>query len=314
MFTLAHLSDLHVTPIHIRRFASLSLKQSLGWLKWALQRSKQHRPEVLNVLVADLQTQQPDHVVVTGDLTNLGLEEEFPAAAGWLQRIGDGQDVSIVPGNHDAYVSIPGTSSWSCWTEYMASDTPECTSASSQNGYGGGVDFPSLRVRGSVALIGVSSARPVGLFRANGQVGVQQLEKLESLLGRLAGSGLCRVVLIHHPPTEEGLAEHRRLIDAAALREVLKRTGADLVLHGHTHRTTVSSIPGPIGPIPVVGVRSASDIGHRPNRGAQYHLYRIERRAGQRDAYRFNIAMTTHSYNEKCGLFLRDGEQEILPV
>ncbi len=312
MFTLAHLSDLHATPVRIRQIPSLSMKQALGWLEWSLQRSKQHRPEVLAALVADLRTTQPDHVVVTGDLTNLGLEEEFRAATVWLRRLGDGQQVSIVPGNHDAYVALPRAPSWNYWAEYLESDLPERTmSTPSQNGREPVFHFPSFRIRGPLALIGVSSAQPVGLLRANGQIGTRQLQELERLLGTLAGSGLCRVVFIHHPPIEEGLATRRRLTDAAALREVLKRVGTELVLHGHMHKAAFSTVPGPEGLIPVVGVRSASDIGHRPGRGAQYHLYRIEHRAGQPDRREFRIAMTTRSYNEKCGLFLHDGEQEL---
>jgi len=41
---------------------------------------------------------------VTGDLTNLALVSEFGAARERLKRLGDARDVSIVPGNHDAYV------------------------------------------------------------------------------------------------------------------------------------------------------------------------------------------------------------------
>jgi 3',5'-cyclic AMP phosphodiesterase CpdA len=313
VFTLAHLSDLHATPVSLR-WLTLSPKQALGWLKWSFRRSKQHRPEVLDALIADLRAEKPDHVVVTGDLTNLGMKEEFPGAVAWLQRLGNGRQVSVVPGNHDAYVALPQASSWGHWAEYLESDALERTTpTSAQNGCGLMFDFPSLRVRGPVALIGVNSARPVGLFRANGRVGRQQLEKLEKVLGSLADSGLCRIVFIHHPPIEEGLTKSRRLADAAALREVLKSAGAELVLHGHTHRTVLNQVPGPEGLIPVVGVRSASDIGHRPGRGAQYHLYRIERRVGVRDGRGFLITMTTRSYNEKSGLFLRDGEQDLLP-
>ena len=74
------------------------------------------------------------------------------------------------------------------------------------------------------------------------------------------------------------------LRDARALRDVLRRTGADLVLHGHGHRTTFQSVEGPEGPIPVVGARSASYLGEDPDKRAQYHVYEIEPNlaAGQR--------------------------------
>ena len=313
MFTLAHLSDLHAAPTSAPHLASLSFKQALGWLKWSWQRSRQHRPEVLEALVADLRRERPDHVAVTGDLTNVSLAEEFHAALQWLQHLGGPSLVSLVPGNHDAYVRARRTASWDYWAEYMESD-PRGPAAAGES-YLAGNDlaarFPSVRIRGPLALVGVSSALPVGVFRANGKVGAQQREKLEHVLRDLVRANLCRVVLIHHPPTNVGLSSRRRLSDAGALRAVLERVGAELVLHGHTHKTVFSSIAGPAGPIPVVGVRSASDIGHRPGRGAQYHLYRIERQNGEHSSRGFRITVSTRSYDAERGCFRHDGEQTL---
>lgn len=290
-------------PVRIRRIGSLLNKRALGWLSWRLRRSKGHRPDVLEALVADLQAERPDHVVVTGDLTNLGLEEEFFAAAAWLRQLGSRQRVSIVPGNHDAYVSVPRPSSWDYWAEYIESDAPGCASPTPSRTptSTSEIDFPTMRIRGLVALIGVCSARPTGLFCATGTVGVQQLERLEHVLRQLADLALCRVILIHHPPMEKGLSARRRLTDAVFFREVLMRAGADLVLHGHMHKTAITRLPGPEGLIPVVGVRSSSAIGRRPDQQAQYHLYRIERREGRRHAFR--ITMITRSYDPERGRF-----------
>ena len=316
MFTLAHISDLHAAPISTPRFASLSFKQAIGWLKWSWQRSRQHRPEVLEALVADLRRERPDHVAVTGDLTNVSLVEEFHAALQWLQHLGGPRRVSLVPGNHDAYIRTRRTASWEYWAEYMESDPKDSTVA--EESRLGGRDlaacFPNVRVRGPLALVGVSSALPVGLFRANGEVGARQREKLEYVLHDLAKANVCRVVLIHHPPTNIGLSARRRLADARALRTVLERAGAELVLHGHTHKTVFSSVAGPAGPIPVIGVRSASDIGHRPGRGAQYHLYRIERQNAEPNSLGFRISMSTRSYDAERGCFTRrpDEIREIL--
>jgi 3',5'-cyclic AMP phosphodiesterase CpdA len=311
VFTLAHLSDLHAAPISTPRFASLSLKQALGWLKWSWQRSRQHRSEVLEALVADLCAERPDHVAITGDLTNLSLAEEFHAALQWLHHLGGPGRVSLVPGNHDAYIRTQRTASWEYWAEYMESDPKDSTVAeeSRLGRHDLAACFPNVRIRGPLALVGVSSALPVGLLRANGKVGTPQREKLEHMLRELARANLCRVVLVHHPPTDIGLSARRRLRDAGALRAVLEKVGAELVLHGHTHKTVFSRIAGPVGPIPVVGVRSASDIGHRPGRGAQYHLYRIERRNDEPSSPGFRITMSTRSYDAERGCFRPDGEQ-----
>jgi len=311
LFTLAHLSDLHATPIPLRSVPSMSLKQTLGWLKWTLKRSKEHRTAVLDALVEDLRTAQPDHVVVTGDLTNLGIEAEFPAAITWLQRLGGPQQVSIVPGNHDTYTFSSPAVLWHHWLEYLQSDSQEQTSV--QETYPPDRehlhDFPTLRIRGPVALIGVSSAQPTNLFYANGSVGKEQLERLEQLLHSLAESGLCRVVLIHHPLSKEGIAQRRRLSDAQAVRDILQRAGADLVLHGHIHRTSVLTVPGRNNDIPVIGVRSSSAIGHKPHKQSRYHLYRIERLDPPQDSHRFRITMVTRGYDETQGCFQHTKER-----
>lgn len=266
MFTLAHLTDLHATPLPGAPLRGLALKQLLGWLSWQVRRRHVHRPEVLNGLLEDLRTEAPDHVAVTGDLTNVALEPEFPAARRWLERIGDAGFVSLVPGNHDAYVPLAFGVSWSHWRDYLASD---------EDLAGAPVEFPTLRVRGPLALVGVNTALPTGPLQASGRAGAAQLGRLERLLEKLADSGLWRVLLLHHPPTE-GAAPRRALSDAAAVRDVLAKAGAELVLHGHAHRTLLRELPGPRGPIPVVGARSGSDAGSKPGKRAQYHLYRFE--------------------------------------
>ena len=64
----------------------------------------------------------PDHVVVTGDLTNIALESEVEAARGWLAKIGSPEVVTAIPGNHDAYVRTEHASTFEHWSDYMAAD------------------------------------------------------------------------------------------------------------------------------------------------------------------------------------------------
>jgi 3',5'-cyclic AMP phosphodiesterase CpdA len=301
VFRVAHLSDLHATPPRAALPALLG-KRFFGWLSWQLRRRREHRGHVLEALVADLRREAPDQIVVTGDLTNVAGEEEFPAAREWLARLGPPERVSIVPGNHDAYVRVPRERGLALWSAYFASDAP---------GPGGAGDgFPALRVRGPLAVVGVDSAVPTPLFQARGRVGRSQLERLEDLLRRLAGSGLFRLLLIHHPPESGVVSRRRSLRDAGKLRSVLARAGAELVLHGHLHRQRVGSLPGPAGPIPVVCARSASDCGLRPARRAQYHLYEIEP-DGAGPGARFRIRMRVRGYDPQTGGFASEGERSL---
>src|SRR5580700_1459839 len=103
-FTVAHVSDPHLPPLPAPRLAELMGKRVFGYLNWTRNRHRYHRREVLDVLMSDLQAQVPDHIAITGDLVNLALEAEFAPARAWLEDIGPPERVTVVPGNHDAYV------------------------------------------------------------------------------------------------------------------------------------------------------------------------------------------------------------------
>jgi 3',5'-cyclic AMP phosphodiesterase CpdA len=275
IYTLAHLSDLHATPVEPRGVLPLLGKRALGCLSWQLRRRHVHKPEVLEALIEDLHAQAPDHVAVTGDLTNISLEDEFPAARRWLERIGDPQKVSAVPGNHDAYVRVPRARTWDLWDEWLRADDEWRDVAVP------GARFPSVRVRGPLALVGLCSAEPTLPLLAGGSLGATQLERLEAALVALRARARVRIVLVHHAPVPGMVSARRALWDAPALAAVLARTGAELVLHGHLHRQRFASLRGPEGDIPVVCVRSASDCGSKPEKSAQYHLVDVEADGGK---------------------------------
>lgn len=316
--TIAHLSDLHITPIRFRNIPWRLNKRPLAWLKWSLQRSKEHRPEVLEAVIADLEAEQPDHIVVTGDLTNIGLEDELRSAVPWLKRLGNPNDVSLIPGNHDTYTSASQATLWNYWEAYLRSDTPPPFHLTSDNPT---ALFPTLRIRDQLAFIGVCSGRPTNIFHATGLLGTGQLARLEAVLQSLKETSLCRIVLMHHPPTRAGLSKRRCLRDAEAVQHVLASAGAELVLHGHTHKTTLTSVPRQAGlaAIPVVGVRSSSARSHRPYRTAQYHLYRIEPDQALADqaldrSHGFRVTLTIRGYDTDSGRLTQVGQYALAPL
>ena len=75
-FTLAHLSDPHLTSLAAVRLRQIANKRILGYLSWRQRRRFVHRTDVLDAVVDDLKRQQPDHIAVTGDLTHIGLPAE----------------------------------------------------------------------------------------------------------------------------------------------------------------------------------------------------------------------------------------------
>jgi 3',5'-cyclic AMP phosphodiesterase CpdA len=300
ILTLGHISDLHATRVSGFPLAPLCSKRALGWLSWHLRRRRRYRTAVLEALLADLAQHAPDQIAITGDLTQIAREEEFPEAAGWLARFGPPERVSAIPGNHDAYVPVLEERGWRLWSAYLESDRD----ALAFRGDAGAL-FPSVRVRGGVALVGVCTAQPTPPFAATGRVGAAQLARLDESLARLGDAGLCRVVLIHHPPVPGLTTRRRSLRDAAAFGEVLRRRGAELVLHGHLHRTTQSALPGPAGAIPVAGVPSASHAGPSPERCAAYHLYEIEPAHGS-----FAIRRRVRAWDPASGRFTARGPEE----
>lgn len=250
--------------------------------------------------MADLARQEADHVALTGDLTNVGLPGEIEAAVPWLEALGGPDHVSLVPGNHDAYAAPIEPRGFAAWTDYMVEPGIEADAS--------GYRFPYVRRAGPLALIGLCSALPTAIGLASGRLGAEQRARLGARLDALAQERCCRVVLIHHPPVPAGQAARRRLTDAVALRELLARHGAELVLHGHTHRPSLERIEGPVGPIPVVGVASASARGRKPGRRASYHLYRFEPDAGGRG---FRIGLRRRMLEPGGERFQDDGERPL---
>lgn len=268
MLRIAHLSDPHLGPLPRVRVHELFSKRAIGYANWHRGRHAMHRPEVVAALVAELRRLDPDHIAVTGDLVNIALDEEFATASEWLHALGAPDEISVVPGNHDAYVSVPVKRGFGRWAAYMTSDGAEPEERPR---------FPYLRRRGDVSLIGVSSGEPSLPFMATGRVRSSQRAALRDLLQAEARLGQFRVVLIHHPPHPGGAARHKRLIHSRRFCEVLAEAGAELVLHGHNHRTSLAWLESDGAPIPILGVSSASVMPDETGRreAAALHLFKI---------------------------------------
>jgi 3',5'-cyclic AMP phosphodiesterase CpdA len=263
VFTLAHLSDPHLAPLPAPGWSQLASKRVFGYLNWQRKRHRIHQRGTLDRVVGDLLAQSPDHIALTGDLVNIALPDEFAAARTWLANLGPPDSVSIVPGNHDAYVPAALGDATSSWGDYMRAD------------HGEQPEWPFVRRRAGVALIGLSTAIPSPPLMATGRLGRTQLSRLAQLLTALRDEYLFRIVLIHHPPESEPRRQRERLLDAGPFRDVLAEVGAELVLHGHEHMHSVMWLEGSDRRIPVVGVPSASSAVGGHWQLASYNLFRV---------------------------------------
>jgi 3',5'-cyclic AMP phosphodiesterase CpdA len=246
-------------------------KRALGTLNLLVNRTRKHKMELLEALRQDMRAQAPDHLALTGDLSNVSLPGEWRAALAWIDTCGlEPAAISVIPGNHDAYVEgvVASREFERLFAAYMTHDLDA--------GEGARPDYPYVQIRDGIAFVGVSSSVATGDSGAWGQVGDAQLARLEAALTAPALSGKTRVVLIHHPPVRQKHGEERNLRDRAALAAVLARVGADLVLHGHDHQDEHTQLPGPDGkPIPIIGGGSASYTGSAERR-SRYNLFEIE--------------------------------------
>ncbi len=267
MYTIAHLSDLHIPPLPHLSPRHLATKRLLGSYSWHHKWKAEHRLEILDQLRSQVQALNPDHICVTGDLTFTTHIKEVEQACSWLHSLSSPERISLVPGNHDAYV--PGALKQACqrWACWMQDDDT------------GDQQFPYLHRRGPVDVIGLSSAIAVLTPRTIGRLGQQQIERLRTLIKERTNEQRPRMLLLHHPPQDGATRPAKQLVDRHKLQVLIQDLGVDLVLHGHLHKPVQTALPGRYGPVPVFGAASASALGQR-YAPAHFHLFHFDRHGG----------------------------------
>jgi 3',5'-cyclic AMP phosphodiesterase CpdA len=299
MFTLAHISDVHLGPLPDLTFLELLSKRITGYVNWRRNRGKQLFGDTLERLLEEIVRARPSHLAITGDLVNLAADIEMDAAAQWLHAFHRPHDVSVVPGNHDAYVPGALDDAVKLWKPWMSGDAPRDD----------GHVFPYLRVRDNVALIGVSTATATPPFMASGFFGPNQARRFERLLRETGERGLFRVVMIHHPPIRGATANYKRMIGIRRFHAAIHMDGAELVLHGHTHLNTTYWLEGKgkVGHIPVVGIAAGSQGygGRKPP--AAYNLFHIGGEPGK-----WTLRKERFGLNPDNATFAKENEEVLL--
>lgn len=244
LHTLAHLSDPHLTSLEGVDARSLMNKRLFGYLSWRRRRRRVHQTTVLDAVTADIAVHAPEQILVSGDLTHVGLPQECRAAARWLAGVADPSRLRLVPGNHDRYVNAPWDDTLGHWSAYL--ERP------------GAPAWPRTWSQGDVCVIGIDCATPSGLFMATGTVGEAQIEGLGEALRAAAARGQFRLVMLHHSPLPDGHVWRKRLTDAAQLIRVIQAHGAELIVHGHGHQEAAAQIAWGSRRCHVLSVPSAS--------------------------------------------------------
>ena len=280
---LAHCSDLHLLSHDGARWLDLANKRWIGAMNLLSNRSRHYHVEAFDDMVSDLNAVGVDHVLCTGDVTNLALRQEFAFARDKFDKLALGpRGVTVIPGNHDAYVAEGVPLFAELFAELAACDpgwewpAADPSPASPASGEPDDLRWPIVRVRGELALIGTSTSRATPWFTAYGRLGSGQLARLQQVLGDARLANKIRVVAIHHPPAgKRAESRIRGLRDHAVFAEVIARTGAHLIVHGHEHRDMTEALAGPTGPVPVRGIASGTYAHDKPERTARYRIYEL---------------------------------------
>ena len=159
---------------------------------------------------------RPDAVLISGDVTDRGLPEEYAIAAPLIARHLAGLPTYVIPGNHDersrfraAFADFPGVTSHPEFVQYVVDDLP-------------------------MRLVMLDSVVP-GVHE--GGLGPERLAWLDATLA--AAPDRPTLVVLHHPPIPSGLppADRIMLQDGPALAEVVARhKQVERILCGHHHR------------------------------------------------------------------------------
>jgi 3',5'-cyclic AMP phosphodiesterase CpdA len=293
---VAHFSDLHLlslegVPAH--RFLN---KRFTGWVNLRLKRGSIHRSAYVRAIAREVARLDVEHVVVTGDLTNLALESEYELVRDLFERdLGlDPARVTIAPGNHDLYTRGALTSRRfeRYLGPYLVSDLPELAVDV------GGARFPIVKLRGEVAIVALSSAVPRLPLVAAGELGLPQLAALARVLAHPDVAKRTVLVAVHHPAVHEWSRVKtyiEGLRDAPALLAQLRPLARGMLLHGHLHRRIQRMVPTDDGQFLQVGATSASLHHDAPDRMAGFNVYDLGAAAATR--------VEAHVYSPDAGTF-----------
>lgn len=275
MLRIAHVSDLHVlAPLGAELRRVLFNKRITGYANMLMKRARVYRREYLLAVLGEAAA-NADQLVITGDITNLSLEGEYHEAARLLDQLARTTEVTVVPGNHDIYLpAIHHERRFRHhFDSFMQSDLPELALDLSAGA------FPSVKLRGPAAIIGLSSAIPRPPFVSAGYIGREQLGALDRVLQHPEVARRTPIVLVHHSPFDARFRlEQLRggLVDAGALRDALLPLARGLVLYGHLHLRSHARLRTQTGALDVV-CASAAALDHPSEHvRAGYNLYEVD--------------------------------------
>ena len=187
------------------------------------------QPVVMQALVQLAKAQQPDVLVLSGDITQRASAQQFAQARAFCNSLAIAQQL-VIPGNHDIPLFNPYQRLFTPYARFQQAFGPVLEPV---------VSTPGLLV------IGVKTTRR--WRHKNGEVSGAQVARVAARLQQ-SGPGQLRIVVVHQPVhvmhTED---QHDRLRGWEPAVQAWSRAGADVVMGGHIHLPSVCDLSARLG-------------------------------------------------------------------
>ena len=234
---------------------------------------------VVEALAALARQQQPDLLVLSGDITPRARPAQFLAARALIDQLG--APLLAIPGNHD----IPLFNLWARWRQPYGR---HCAAF--------GADLEPVFRSPDLLVIGVNTTRPYR--HEDGELSAAQIDRVAALLGDATQAQL-RIVVVHQPLAVERADDVKNLLKGhLQAQRVWARAGADVVLGGHIHLPLVIPLPGLVRPLWAVQAGTAVSARVRAGAPNSVNLLRWQATEGRCEVEQWDFAAHT-------GVFVR---------
>ena len=262
--TIIHISDLHFHT-YPKNFHDLKSKRVLGMLNSIFRRARQFPIDRSKKLVEKISKMKWDHLVISGDLTQLSLESEFSLARETFDPLlKNNSRVTIIPGNHDRYVSE--TFSDDLFKKYFGV-------------FFGKEEVHSLEINSDWVIIGWDSVHPNDWFTASGTVRRSTIIETEKII-RSFSKDKKFIIVNHYPltfPIDWKFDHFHELYNLLPVQKwILRFPQIRLYLHGHIHKNWVHNLSRESDKELLLVNSAASSAKPFPGQRSSFHQIEID--------------------------------------
>jgi len=211
----------------------------------------------VEALLADLRTQQPDLILIGGDVTQRGLAKQYRECQKFLSTLP--APWLCVIGNHD----VPA---WNLFQRFTNPYGPYQKFITR--------DLNPTWVNETIAIQGLNSARrfPHNGAWEQGEISDWQIDLAMKFFAQYPGK--TKILVVHHPLMQTPQQESKMLVhNHAHALNTLAATGVDIICTGHLHRASVES------------VQSKIQVAHKPLWNVMGGTATCDRLRGEANSY-----------------------------